>query len=78
MLLIEFERDVSRLEWFLFAFVVSQGFEHFRKLAILEASSLLEKVRVFYNRYWNLLTTSKAVILLLLRASSVFLCECNA
>ncbi|KAI6232958.1 hypothetical protein M3Y99_00955900 [Aphelenchoides fujianensis] len=57
VLLIEFPKEVSRIEWFLFAFVVGHGLEHFRKLLVLESSSFVEKVQVFYNRYWNILTT---------------------
>lgn len=52
-----FPVDVAPLEWFVFAYVVAHGLEHFRKLFVLESSSLVEKVKVFYNRYWNVLTT---------------------
>ncbi|KAI6178776.1 hypothetical protein M3Y98_00538300 [Aphelenchoides besseyi] len=50
-LLIEFPKKVSNIEWFLFAFVVGHGLEHFRKLLVLESSSFLEKVKVFYKSY---------------------------
>ncbi|KAH7718134.1 cation channel family protein, partial [Aphelenchoides avenae] len=61
VLLIESPSEPTFIEWFLFAYVVGLGMEHFRKLLILESSSLLEKVRVFYNRYWNMLTTVAVV-----------------
>ncbi|KAI6225690.1 hypothetical protein M3Y95_00723700 [Aphelenchoides besseyi] len=64
-LLIEFPKEVSNIEWFLFAFVVGHGLEHFRKLLVLESSSFLEKVKVFYNRYWNILTTIAVITYLL-------------
>uniref|UniRef100_A0A914E6R5 Uncharacterized protein n=1 Tax=Acrobeloides nanus TaxID=290746 RepID=A0A914E6R5_9BILA len=57
VLLIEFPMHVTHLEWFQFCYVLAVGLEHFRKLLILESSSFVEKVQVFYNRYWNILTT---------------------
>ena len=56
-MLIEFYNDITLIEWFLFLYVAAFGLEHFRKLLITESSSFLEKVYVFYNRYWNILTT---------------------
>ncbi|KAI1722198.1 ion transport protein domain-containing protein [Ditylenchus destructor] len=58
VLLIEFPPEVSWAEWLIFAYVIGLGLEHFRKLLILESSSFMEKMRVFYyNRYWNILTS---------------------
>ena len=57
ILLVEFPQEVSYLEWYLFAYVTAFGLEHFRKLLTTESSSQLEKFHVFYNSYWNLLTT---------------------
>ncbi|KAL3103408.1 hypothetical protein niasHS_002594 [Heterodera schachtii] len=57
VLLIEFPSEVSPVEWFLFVYVLSFAMEHFRKLFVLESSSLIEKLSVFYSRYWNILTT---------------------
>uniref|UniRef100_A0A915M684 Ion transport domain-containing protein n=1 Tax=Meloidogyne javanica TaxID=6303 RepID=A0A915M684_MELJA len=45
------------MEWLIFAYVLALGMEHFRKLLILEASSILEKIKIFYSKYWNMLTT---------------------
>ncbi|CAD5206325.1 unnamed protein product [Bursaphelenchus okinawaensis] len=57
VLLIEFPLQPSYTEWGLLAYVVGLGLEHFRKLLVLESSNLIEKVKVFYTRYWNILTT---------------------
>ncbi|KAI6182347.1 hypothetical protein M3Y97_00370500 [Aphelenchoides bicaudatus] len=57
ILLVSFPPQVTTIEWFVFAYVVAHGMEHFRKLFVLESSSLVEKIKVFYNRYWNVLTT---------------------
>uniref|UniRef100_A0A1I8BFI2 LSDAT_euk domain-containing protein n=1 Tax=Meloidogyne hapla TaxID=6305 RepID=A0A1I8BFI2_MELHA len=57
VLLIEFPLQVTYIEWLIFAYVLALGMEHFRKLLILEASSILEKIRIFYSKYWNMLTT---------------------
>uniref|UniRef100_A0A1I7RLF9 LSDAT_euk domain-containing protein n=1 Tax=Bursaphelenchus xylophilus TaxID=6326 RepID=A0A1I7RLF9_BURXY len=57
VLLIEFAAKVTYTEWGLFAYVVGLTMEHFRKLLVLESSNLIEKVKVFYTRYWNILTT---------------------
>uniref|UniRef100_A0A914LE80 TRPM SLOG domain-containing protein n=1 Tax=Meloidogyne incognita TaxID=6306 RepID=A0A914LE80_MELIC len=57
VLLIEFPAQVTYMEWLIFAYVLALGMEHFRKLLILEASSILEKIKIFYSKYWNMLTT---------------------
>uniref|UniRef100_A0A183BQX0 Ion_trans domain-containing protein n=1 Tax=Globodera pallida TaxID=36090 RepID=A0A183BQX0_GLOPA len=63
VLLVEFPTDkVPPIEWFLFIYVLSLAMEHFRKLFVLESSSLLEKLSVFYNRYWNILTTVRTIL----------------
>uniref|UniRef100_F1KTF4 Transient receptor potential channel n=1 Tax=Ascaris suum TaxID=6253 RepID=F1KTF4_ASCSU len=56
VLLIEFPVKPLKVEWFLLAYVIAFAMEHFRKLIVQEASSLLEKIRVFFNRHWNYLT----------------------
>ncbi|KAI6203373.1 hypothetical protein M3Y94_00548600 [Aphelenchoides besseyi] len=77
-LLIEFPKEVSNIEWFLFAFVVGHGLEHFRKNPL----RFLKKLRYFTSefdgmnacnrdptfissRYWNILTTIAVITYLL-------------
>ncbi|VDK42691.1 unnamed protein product [Anisakis simplex] len=56
VLLIEFPVHIRNVEWLLLIYVISFAMEHFRKLLMQEASSLFEKIRVFFNRQWNYLT----------------------
>uniref|UniRef100_A0A7E4V9N2 LSDAT_euk domain-containing protein n=1 Tax=Panagrellus redivivus TaxID=6233 RepID=A0A7E4V9N2_PANRE len=57
VVLIEFKAELTYTEWYLLAYVIGLSCEHFRKLLITESSSEWEKFRVFYSRYWNILTT---------------------
>ncbi|KAK0422426.1 hypothetical protein QR680_007566 [Steinernema hermaphroditum] len=72
VVLIESPEQPSNIEWFLCAYVTCIGLEHFRKLITLESSSFLEKVRVFFNRYWNILT---AVAVLTFFIGFAFRCQ---
>ncbi|VIO96455.1 Uncharacterized protein BM_BM4357 [Brugia malayi] len=56
VILIEFPVKPTQVEWFLLAYVVAFVMEHFRKLLVQEASTILEKIRVYFDRCWNYLT----------------------
>uniref|UniRef100_A0A8R1U0B4 TRPM SLOG domain-containing protein n=1 Tax=Onchocerca volvulus TaxID=6282 RepID=A0A8R1U0B4_ONCVO len=56
VILIEFPVKPTEVEWFLFAYVVALVMEHFRKLLVQEASTICEKIRVYFDRCWNYLT----------------------
>uniref|UniRef100_A0A1I7W0K8 LSDAT_euk domain-containing protein n=1 Tax=Loa loa TaxID=7209 RepID=A0A1I7W0K8_LOALO len=56
VILIEFPVKPTQVEWFLLAYVVGFVMEHFRKLLVQEASTLFEKIRVYFDRCWNYLT----------------------
>uniref|UniRef100_A0A158Q738 LSDAT_euk domain-containing protein n=1 Tax=Elaeophora elaphi TaxID=1147741 RepID=A0A158Q738_9BILA len=56
VILIEFPVKPTEVEWFLLAYVVAFVMEHFRKLLVQEASTICEKIRVYFNRCWNYLT----------------------
>ncbi|KAL3998389.1 Ion transport family protein [Acanthocheilonema viteae] len=56
VILVEFQVKPTKVEWFLFAYVVAFVMEHFRKLLVQEASTICEKIRVYFNRCWNYLT----------------------
>ncbi|CEF65614.1 Transient receptor potential cation channel subfamily M member 1 [Strongyloides ratti] len=59
VLLIEFPIEPTIYEWYIFVYVISITLEHIRKLLTLEGSSIIEKIRVFYNTtYWHILTST--------------------
>ncbi|CAG9531100.1 unnamed protein product [Cercopithifilaria johnstoni] len=57
VILIEFPVNPTQVEWFLLAYVVAFVMEHFRKLLVQEASTICEKIRVYFNHCWNYLTS---------------------
>uniref|UniRef100_A0A0N4ZFJ0 LSDAT_euk domain-containing protein n=1 Tax=Parastrongyloides trichosuri TaxID=131310 RepID=A0A0N4ZFJ0_PARTI len=62
VLLIELPTEPSMYEWYIFVYVVSITLEHLRKLLTLESSSVMEKIRVFYNTtYWHILTATAII-----------------
>ncbi|KAM3721127.1 Transient receptor potential channel [Dirofilaria immitis] len=56
VILIEFPVKPTGVEWFLFAYVIAFAMEHFRKLLVQEASTICEKIHVYFDRCWNYLT----------------------
>uniref|UniRef100_A0A915PI99 TRPM SLOG domain-containing protein n=1 Tax=Setaria digitata TaxID=48799 RepID=A0A915PI99_9BILA len=56
VILIEFPVNPTKVEWFLFAYVIAFVMEHFRKLLVQEAGTICEKTRVYFDRCWNYLT----------------------
>ncbi|VDN01629.1 unnamed protein product [Thelazia callipaeda] len=56
VILIEFPAEPTKVEWFLLAYVVAFVMEHIRKLLVQKASSIVEKIQVYFNRCWNYLT----------------------
>uniref|UniRef100_A0AC35U1S2 LSDAT_euk domain-containing protein n=1 Tax=Rhabditophanes sp. KR3021 TaxID=114890 RepID=A0AC35U1S2_9BILA len=65
VLLVELELSPTALEWYIFFYVVAVGLEHLRKLVTLESSSMMEKIRVYYNTYWNILTAGAVITYLI-------------
>uniref|UniRef100_A0A0N5C8B8 LSDAT_euk domain-containing protein n=1 Tax=Strongyloides papillosus TaxID=174720 RepID=A0A0N5C8B8_STREA len=62
ILLVELPEEPSIYEWYIFVYVVSITLEHLRKLLTLESSSVMEKIRVFYNTtYWHILTATAII-----------------
>ncbi|CAJ0574106.1 unnamed protein product, partial [Mesorhabditis spiculigera] len=56
VLIVKFSPIPTNTEWALTAYMFVFSLEHFRKLIALELS-WKERIRVFFNRYWNLFTT---------------------
>uniref|UniRef100_A0A914VNG0 Uncharacterized protein n=1 Tax=Plectus sambesii TaxID=2011161 RepID=A0A914VNG0_9BILA len=61
VLLIETPEEPTWIEWFLVAYVTAFGLEHLRKLLMSEPVLFSQKVKVFFNRYWNYVTTAAVV-----------------
>uniref|UniRef100_A0A0K0EEN8 LSDAT_euk domain-containing protein n=1 Tax=Strongyloides stercoralis TaxID=6248 RepID=A0A0K0EEN8_STRER len=62
ILLVELPAEPSIYEWYIFINVIAITLEHLRKLLILESSSVMEKIRVFYNTtYWHILTATAVI-----------------
>uniref|UniRef100_A0A914VVH5 Transient receptor potential cation channel subfamily M member 3 n=1 Tax=Plectus sambesii TaxID=2011161 RepID=A0A914VVH5_9BILA len=61
VLLIETPDEPTWIEWFLVAYVTAFGLEHLRKLLMSEPMLYSQKVKVFFNRYWNYVTTAAVV-----------------